>query len=654
MDNDLKPIPPIRPFQRFVIQNFPFIEKDFQDLDSYGLWCKVIEYVRLIADSQNECIDEVNYLADYVENYFKSLDVQEEINNKLDAMAESGELADIVAEYINLRGILAYDTVASMKTADNLVNGSFAETYGFYTKGDGGSAKYKVRTITNEDTVDEMKIIALADNTLIAELMLEPTMNVKQFGAKGDSSTDDTIAIQTALDSVSSIIVPSGIYMVDATESILPNTGNKIALANTATIKALPTDAGTYAVVAIDDVDNVEISGGTIAGDRNEHTGATGEWGHCISIRNGSDKIYIHDITIKDGWGDGIYFNDCSNVETARVHINNARRNGYSVIAITNYVSNDDFIENTNGTAPQAGVDIEPNQATDIIKNVTFNRLVCKNNTTTGFCFSMTKANTDADNIVVNDLISDGDGNGIYFQSDVDRTGSIILNNPLVKNTTNRAIFISVKGEKFRYELIRPIVTDYHTSTNSGHGIGLQGTNSNDIGNILIVEPTVVNAIEAEGTSSTYAVYVTTQTSTWKNLKIVDPINLDGRIIAINTPTSDCVITDKYGLFQSDANSNQTIQDTSKLLITSSSYTTNRNVTIRSGDNRFPVGTVITLINTGDYKMNMIMQDQYIYPLASTTGATVTLNDKGDTISIRRMSNDSWTVTNKNGNITVA
>lgn len=101
MDNDLKPIPPIRPFQRFVIQNFPFIEKDFQDLDSYGLWCKVIEYVKLIAESQNECIDEVNQLADYVENYFKNLDVQEEINNKLDEMAEDGSLEAIIGSYIS-------------------------------------------------------------------------------------------------------------------------------------------------------------------------------------------------------------------------------------------------------------------------------------------------------------------------------------------------------------------------------------------------------------------------------------------------------------------------------------------------------------------------------------------------------------------------
>ena len=35
-------------------------------------------------------------LKDYVENYFTNLDVQEEINNKLDNMAQSGELAELI------------------------------------------------------------------------------------------------------------------------------------------------------------------------------------------------------------------------------------------------------------------------------------------------------------------------------------------------------------------------------------------------------------------------------------------------------------------------------------------------------------------------------------------------------------------------------
>ena len=180
----------IPPFRRFVLQNFPFIEHDFDALTSYELWSKVVEYLNKVIHSQNELTEDMQQYIDYINHYFDNLDVQEEINNKLDAMAESGELADIIAGYIELRGILVYDSVASMKSADNLVDGSFVETYGFYEKGDGGGSKYKVREVTNLDTVDEMYLIALADENLVAELIIDATTTIVNFGAKSDRTED--------------------------------------------------------------------------------------------------------------------------------------------------------------------------------------------------------------------------------------------------------------------------------------------------------------------------------------------------------------------------------------------------------------------------------------------------------------------------------
>lgn len=138
-------------------------------------------------------------LQSYVNNYFDNLDVQDEINNKLDEMAESGQLTDIIAQYLGLAGMIAFDNVASMKLAENLVNGSKCHTLGYYTAGDGGSSLYKVRAVTNEDVVDEKTIIALYDNTLVAEIVVVNSISPEQVGAKGDNETDDTTAIQTAI-----------------------------------------------------------------------------------------------------------------------------------------------------------------------------------------------------------------------------------------------------------------------------------------------------------------------------------------------------------------------------------------------------------------------------------------------------------------------
>lgn len=60
------------------------------------MYFKINELIR----SNNELLTSFQDLHNYVYDYFDNLDVQEEINNKLDEMAESGELAEIVENYL--------------------------------------------------------------------------------------------------------------------------------------------------------------------------------------------------------------------------------------------------------------------------------------------------------------------------------------------------------------------------------------------------------------------------------------------------------------------------------------------------------------------------------------------------------------------------
>ena len=168
--------------------------------------CLVRMFNKLSKDTKetvDEYIAKFVELKDFVDTYFENLDVQEEINNKLDDMAEQGQLADIISQYLNSTAVFGYDTVADMKNASNLVNGSYAKTLGYYAKDDGGEAQYKIRTITNDDVVDERTIIAMNDagNNLVAELIVNNNeINVNQFGAYGDGTHDDTTAIQASID----------------------------------------------------------------------------------------------------------------------------------------------------------------------------------------------------------------------------------------------------------------------------------------------------------------------------------------------------------------------------------------------------------------------------------------------------------------------
>lgn len=96
------------PFKWYVLENFPFIEADFDAITNWQLLCKLGEEINKVIDKTNLTGQQVEALTNafielenYVNNYFKNLDVQEEINNKLDEMAESGELAELINNYIN-------------------------------------------------------------------------------------------------------------------------------------------------------------------------------------------------------------------------------------------------------------------------------------------------------------------------------------------------------------------------------------------------------------------------------------------------------------------------------------------------------------------------------------------------------------------------
>lgn len=105
----------IRPFNLFCAQNFPLIEENFDALTTYQLLCKLNGYLNQIITDLNITEDNMNTqnnnikmllnayneLQSYVNTYFDNLDVQEEINNKLDAMAKDGTLTKLIEDYVN-------------------------------------------------------------------------------------------------------------------------------------------------------------------------------------------------------------------------------------------------------------------------------------------------------------------------------------------------------------------------------------------------------------------------------------------------------------------------------------------------------------------------------------------------------------------------
>ena len=97
----------LTPFKWFVLENFPFIEGDFDALTEWQLFCKLGKEMNKIINNENTLGTQVENvtnafieLQNYINNYFDNLDVQNEINNKLNEMAEDGSLSNIINQEI--------------------------------------------------------------------------------------------------------------------------------------------------------------------------------------------------------------------------------------------------------------------------------------------------------------------------------------------------------------------------------------------------------------------------------------------------------------------------------------------------------------------------------------------------------------------------
>lgn len=100
----------LHPFKWFILENFPFLEDSLDVLTNYQLFCKLGEEININRDNINTLGEQVetltdafNALHDYVDTYFENLDVQEEINNKLDELVEDGTLENLIGAYIQPR-----------------------------------------------------------------------------------------------------------------------------------------------------------------------------------------------------------------------------------------------------------------------------------------------------------------------------------------------------------------------------------------------------------------------------------------------------------------------------------------------------------------------------------------------------------------------
>lgn len=201
------------------------------------------------------------------------------------------------------------------------------------------------------------------DNIAIQGLWLVPEISTSMFADLSPVNSLQNLIALANPNIENHIVIEKGLYVVksvkDDLECLKIPSNTEIELRGD--IVLIPNNFEHYYVFRITG-NNVKINGGgSIIGDKLNHYGKKGEWGMGIFVWDGRN-VTISNINISDCWGDCIYIGGNSdNVRIDNCLLNNGRRQGISITSCGQVEIYNCQITNIKGTAPETGIDIEPN-----------------------------------------------------------------------------------------------------------------------------------------------------------------------------------------------------------------------------------------------------------------------------------------------------
>jgi hypothetical protein len=338
---------------------------------------------------------------------------------------------------------------------------------------------------------------------------------VLRYGLNGDDSTDNTTAF-TNLCAIAgqAIFIKRGTY----------RTGPFTLPANTllylepgTVIKAVSTLGANDRLVNITN-DNIHIVGwgAKVQMVRADYT--SGEQRHGVRIY-GAQNVTIEGLESSSTGGDGYYVGGDAGDPATRIKLigvvaDDNRRQGLSVVNARHFRAVDCLFQNTNGTAPCAGYDIEPNATTDVLEDIKMIRCRCVGNDGPGvevFLAAWNATGNYADIEIIEQYTND---NGTVSQSGRLRPGIDI--NRLPSTTPCRG----------RIRVVDAVMVDEQQA-----GIHVYDWDVN--GPLVeLIRSTVINPNQAQGTTSTINGGIIlhnsgSHTSTPGNIRVVDPMVRD-------------------------------------------------------------------------------------------------------------------------------
>jgi Pectate lyase superfamily protein len=226
------------------------------------------------------------------------------------------------------------------------------------------------------------------------------SIDVRDYGAKGDGTSDDTEPLKAALSAATgkTLVLPPGTYLHTSSLSV----GSSTTITGYgAILKAAAGASGDVMGLSLSGVSKINLLGLTYDGNRANRVAGKSVSAFGIYIANSSD-IILHDIKVLNSLWDGIevaYTNPgdprtrSSRVLFRGVRVENATRNGLSIDGVVDFTAIRSFFNNTTGSAPQDGIDVEADNATIFNENTWFIECEARGNAGNGITFAQFNKN---------------------------------------------------------------------------------------------------------------------------------------------------------------------------------------------------------------------------------------------------------------------
>lgn len=281
---------------------------------------------------------------------------------------------------------------------------------------DGGSLRNGKVILNNSYIISEKQIFA---DDVRVEGSLLGTVNIEWFEIFYDKVVDNSRALNEALslaaNSTSGILTlrKNSVIWIDCT-----NVNNKWATSpvrgkveiksnttfdlNGSILKCIPNDQFMYAILYCINSENIVIKNGTLYGDKDTHLNDEGEWGYGVAF-SGVRNFKLLNLNCNNCFGDGINLQvrgndadggvgdgDPTSEKTLSTHCVNGLiencvcdgnyRQGCSIEGAINITVKNSTFSNTEGTNPQAGIDIEPYRWYNVCYNIEIDNCKLYNN----------------------------------------------------------------------------------------------------------------------------------------------------------------------------------------------------------------------------------------------------------------------------------